>query len=391
MAPRRPKNFLRQNSKEPVRVSNLELFFDLLYVFAVTQLSHTLLQALTLTGMLQALILCFAVWLGWQYTAWVTNWFDPEKLPVRALIFAIMPLGLLMASAIPEAFANRGLMFAICYVGIQIGRTLVALFFLGNQHKLTANFERILAWLCISAIFWIVGGLAEESHRLMWWTTAVACEYFSPMIGFWFPFLGRSETSEWDIEGAHLAERCQLFIIVALGESILETGTTLSGTTEWTLPIILAVMVTFIGSLAMWWIYFDTSSEDGSKRIENSNDPGKIGAYFHYIHVTLVAGIILFAVANELTITKALNEVTTPSLMVLIGGPVLYLIGNALYKKIIYRRYLISHLVGILLLIGLSFFAHLMNMITMSTLSVLILIGVALADTFFKRVNKRAN
>ena len=94
------------------------------------------------------------------------------------------------------------------------------------------------------------------------WAVAVLCEYVSPMLGFPLPGLGRSKTSDWTIEGGHLAERCQLFVIVALGETLLATGATMARAETWDAPILLALLATFLGTLAMWWLYFGTSSKD---------------------------------------------------------------------------------------------------------------------------------
>src|ERR1700712_3947189 len=110
--------FLRDR-RGHTKVTNEELFFDLIYAFAVTQLSHRLLENLSWAGALQTLVLWFAVWLGWQYTAWVTNWFNPENRGMRFMLFGVMLLGLLMSSAIPDAFGAKGLWFAACYAGIQ--------------------------------------------------------------------------------------------------------------------------------------------------------------------------------------------------------------------------------------------------------------------------------
>lgn len=175
------------------------------------------------------------------------------------------------------------------------------------------NFRRILGWLCISAVFWIAGGLAEGHTRLALWAIAVLCEYVSPMFGFRLPVLGRSDSSsEWTIEGHHLAERCQLFVIVALGETILITGATLSEMESWSLPVLIASLVAFLGSLAMWWVYFDTSSKAGSHAISQAENPGQLGAYFHYVHVALVGAIIVCAVANELVIAIPTAASNTP-------------------------------------------------------------------------------
>ena len=107
------RGVLRARDGHEARVTNAELFFDLIYAFAVTQLSHHLLHDLTLLGAVQTLILWFAVWLGWQYTVWVTNWFDPDSMPIRIMLLAVMMIGLLMSSVLPDAFGERGLIFAI--------------------------------------------------------------------------------------------------------------------------------------------------------------------------------------------------------------------------------------------------------------------------------------
>jgi low temperature requirement protein LtrA len=198
------RSTLRDRDRQETKVSAAELFFDLVYVFAVTQISHHLLHHLTGLGALQVLVLWCAVWLGWQYTCWVTNWFDADRLPVRLLLFAVMLVAMLMAIALPEAFGATGLLFAASYATLQVGRTVVVLLLLGRGNPLAPNFRRILAWLCLSAAFWIAGGLAEGAMRLALWGIAVACEYGSPMVGFWTPRMGRSRTSDWTIAGGHL-------------------------------------------------------------------------------------------------------------------------------------------------------------------------------------------
>ncbi|BEO79242.1 low temperature requirement protein A [Serratia sp. Lou2A] len=372
------QNLLRMRDGQGASVSFSELLFDLIYVFAVTQLSHYLLHHLTLTGALETLLLWFAVWLAWQYTAWVTNWFNPDTRQIRLLLFAIMLLGLFAAAALPQAFGERGLIFALFYVAIQVGRSVTVLRLLAPGHPLKRNFHRILGWLCISAVFWIAGGLAEGNARLALWAVAVLCEYVSPMFGFRLPMLGRSDSSsEWTIEGHHLAERCQLFVIVALGETILITGATLSEMESWSLPVLIASLVAFLGSLAMWWVYFDTSSKAGSHAISQAENPGQLGAYFHYVHVALVGAIIVCAVANELVIAHPDGRIQHATAAVLLLGPALYLFANALYKRLVYHRFPLSHLVGLLALAVLAPIAYLTDLLMVNGLTTLIMVVVA--------------
>ncbi len=268
--------FLRDRQGH-ARVTNEELFFDLIYAFAITQLSHRLLDNLTLIGALQTLVLWFAVWLGWQYTAWVTNWFNPENRGMRFMLFAVMLLGLVMGTAIPDAFGAKGLLFAGSFAAIQVGRSAFVVWRLRGNDALRPNFVRILGWLCISGVLWIAGGFSEGEARLAFWVAAVACEYFSPMTGFRLPGLGHSRTADWTIAGAHLAERCQLFVIVALGESILATGAGFSGADHPGAATYVTLAVAFAGSIAMWWIYFDTAAEHGTHAISHAATPAASG------------------------------------------------------------------------------------------------------------------
>lgn len=373
------------------RVSNEELFFDLVYVFAVTQLSHYLLAHLTPLGALQTLILWFAVWLGWQYTAWTTNWFDPGALPVRAVLFAIMGLALVMASALPEAFGPRALVFAACFATIQVGRTVVMLLAAGRRSPLAPNFRRILAWNCVAALFWIAGALSGEPLRIALWIVAVLCEYVSPMFGLPFPFLGRSSTREWTIDGGHLAERCQLFVIVALGESILAAGVAFGHHHDWHAAQVLPFVVSFVGSLAMWWMYFDTSSKDAAHVIEHSDDPGRIGAKFHYTHVILVAGIIVSAVADELVIAEGSHHVEWKYLGPLLGGPAIYLLGNALFKRVVYGFTPQSHIGGLVLLVLLALFASRLSVFTVGAFTTAVMVAVATFEAVVRRRQRRTH
>ena len=371
---------LRKRDGHHARVTYEELVFDLVYVFAVTQLSHSLLHHLTLGGLVETVILWFAVWLGWQYTCWMTNWFNPEAPRIRMLMFGMMFAGLILSSSIPSAFGNGGLVFALAYVAIQWGRTAYIVFELGSGHPLTANYRRMLGWLSISAIFWIAGGLSEGAMRPALWAIAVVCEYFSPMIGFALPGLGRSRTSDWTIEGAHLTERCQLFVIVALGETLLATGVVLAQTEIWSPAVISALLATFLGTLAMWWLYFATSSKDATETITHCDDPGRLGAYFHYVHAILIAGIIATAVGNDLTLAHPHDHVKLSYALVLCAGPAVYLLGSALYKKIVYGRIPLSHFVGVAVLLALLTVAEQLDLLTLSWITTLIMLAIGFWD-----------
>lgn len=301
------------------------------------------------------------------------------------MLFVTMLLALLMACAIPEAFGERGLIFAACYVAMQVGRTLFVVWALGREHALAANYRRMLGWLCIAAVFWIAGGLLEGPVRMACWIVAIACEYLSPMIGFALPGLGRSSTHDWTIEGGHLAERCQLFVIVALGETLLASGATLADASAWHADVLAALAATFLGTLAMWWLYFGTSSQDASAVITASDDPGRIGAYFHYVHAILLAGVIGSAVGNDLVLAHPNAGLETAQVLVLVGGPAVYLLGSAVYKRVVYGRVPRSHLAGALGLLALVPVGYGTNLLVMGWLTTVVLLLVSVWEARVRR------
>ena len=180
------------------RVTYAELFFDLVFVFAVTQISHTLLGRFTPIGALQTTMLFLAVWWVWVYTSWITNWLNPETTPVRVLLFLLMLGGLVLSTSIPKAFESRGLWFATAYAAMQVGKTVFLwLSTPRSRSQARMNAVRITAWLSLSAVFWIAGGFSEGHGRLVLWTTALAIEYVSPAVRFWIPKYGASQVADW--------------------------------------------------------------------------------------------------------------------------------------------------------------------------------------------------
>jgi low temperature requirement protein LtrA len=362
------------------KVTNIELFFDLVFVYAVTQLSHTLLHGLNLLGALQVLLLFLAVWWVWVFTSWVTNWLDPEHPVVRLALLTLMLAGMLLSIALPEAFGSRGLLFAGAYVFMQVGRTLFTLWALGDAAPAnTRNFQRITVWLVISGLLWLTGGWLDGQLRWLLWVAALALEYAGPALAFPVPGMGRSSTSDWNIDGGHLAERCSQFVIIALGESVLVTGSSFADTL-WQSQTMLAFLSAFIGSVAMWWIYFDLGAERGSRSIRQSDDPGRTARVaYTYLHLLIVAGIIVCAVADELTLHDPRQSSDPTSAAVLLGGPMLYLLGNALFKKTVNGTNLpLSHLIGLALLAVLvSAIGH-WSIATLGMATTLVLVLVAI-------------
>ena len=367
---------------QPSRVTNAELFFDLVFVFAVTQISHTLLHHFTPLGAVHVTVLFLAVWWVWVYTAWVTNWLNPELTPVRLLLFSMMLGGLVLSTTIPTAFEGRGLWFAVAYAVMQVGRTAFWMF-ATPRHRTAVrhNAIRILVWLSISAVLWIAGGLSEGETRLCLWIAAVTWEYISPAVRFWVPRLGFSSVEAWAVEGSHMAERCSLFVIIALGEAVVVNGATFAEL-DWTADNMLAFIAALVGSIAMWWVYFHKGAEAGSERISKSAESGRLARLaYTYLHMPIVAGIILTAVSDELVLKHPSDHSDVRIIVSTIGGPLVFLVGTILFKHAIRGFLQLSHCVGIILMLALWWFAAELSALWLSVVTSAIMIVVAVWES----------
>jgi len=312
--------------------TTVELFFDLVYVFAVTQLSHQILGDLSVAGVARAAFLLLIVWWAWIYTTWMANWFDPESPAVRGVLTAVMLASLLMAATLPQAFGERGLLFAASYVALQVGRN-VAAWLLTRRHRLGDVFARLVVWSAASGVLWLAGAALDSDRRLMLWIPALALELAAPAAGYWLPGRGRAATADYDIEGGHFAERCQTFIIIALGESIVVTGATASAA-GLTSTVGLCLVVAFVETAALWWLYFGATAEHARATLSTCDDPGRLARdAYTYLHLPIIAGIIATAVANDLLIADPHHALHGVGLAMMLGGPALFLLGESLFRR----------------------------------------------------------
>jgi low temperature requirement protein LtrA len=372
------------------RVTSMELFFDLVYVLAVTQLSHLLVGHLTVRGAAQMALLLVAVWIAWVYNAWFTNWFDPDRRLVRLVLLGVMLASLLMSATLPAAFGDRGLVFAGAYVAMQVGRTSFVVAAFRDEPGLRRNFQRVLAWLVASGLLWLAGGLAHGTAREALWLAAVAVDFTAPMVGFFTPGLGRSRTTDWTIAGGHFGERFPLFVILALGESLLITGTVF-GELPFSALTVAAFVVAFLGSVALWWVYFDRSAEDAGGVIAGSADPGRLGrSAYTYCHLPMVAGIIVTAVGDELTIAHPDGHASMATAATVLGGPALFLAGHALFKWAVFGRLSVPRLLAIVALAALWPARSALSPLLLASAATLVVAAVAVSDTRMARARARS-
>lgn len=390
--PPRGSSLLRNHGGGHAPVSYLELFFDLVFVFAITQLSHTVLHHMSAAGLAEALVLFLAVWWAWMFTTWATNWTDPERVPVRIMLLVAMLASLGLAVAVPRAFADGddtgALLFAACYVMVQFGRSLFVAWAMarsdpsGWRGNGARNMLRITAWFALSAPLWFAGAALDHAlPRLGLWAIALVLEYGGPFLGFATPGLGRSQPSDWDISGSHLAERCALFVIIALGEGIVVTGTSFAGG-DADAAHVLAFVLAFIGSALMWWIYFDLGAERGARHIAHHRDPGRVArSAYTYLHMPIVAGIVVSAVADALLLEEPAGHTEPGLVLTQCGGLLVYVLGNGLFKRFSspLRVFPPSHLAGCFLLAGAGLWAWLMHPLALAFVGVSVLVLAVVA------------
>ncbi len=306
--------------------TSLELFFDLVFVFAVTQVSHLLIDSLTWQGALHATIAFMVVWWSWQYTVWVTNELDPDVIRTRMLLLLLMLASLLMAIAIPEAFGDRALLFAGSYVFIQVARHGYLTFVTAGPGTVERRRSfHILSWFCLSGCFWIAGAFLDGDARILTWLLALAIDLIAPRVAYWLPF-SKMDLSAWKVGADHFVERFQAFTIIALGETVVLTGAAAAGL-ELDAAVLAATTAAFVSTAALWWLYFNSVATVFERLLAGSEARTALARdLFTYGHIPIVAGIVLCAVGDELVLHGHAETLSLPVTVGLAAGPVLYLL-----------------------------------------------------------------
>jgi low temperature requirement protein LtrA len=377
-----------QPARRPLRersigrqVTNIELFADLVYIFAITQLAAYLRSNPNGGGVLRSVLLLGMVWAVWIYTTWITNWVNPEYIEIRLLLVAGMLVSLAMAAALPRAFGDLGPAVGVGYALMQSGRSLFMVIVLRGPPR--RNFERVLAWRSVVAGLALAGGLVYGAPRVVLWVLAVTMDVAGTTVGYATPGLGRSRTQDWTVGGGHFAARCQAFILIALGETLITTGGTLSGLRGISGLHAAAFTVAFAGSVALWWLYFVRVADASTRIIVSSPDPGRLGrSAFQLIHPVMVAGIIVWSVGEEKILTSPLSSVTVASAWKILGGPALFLAGHAAFKFVVWRTIPWSRIAGVAAVALLALASAALPEIALGACAAAVVAVVAAADHY---------
>jgi low temperature requirement protein LtrA len=342
----------RQHTDEEARASYMELFFDLVFVLVVTQLSALLLRDPSLHGALKMFFLLLVAWWAWIYTTWTTNWFDPDTIPMRLVLLIGMVAAMLGAIAIPDAFGERALLLVVGYVGLQVVRNTFVLLSTETGDRLYLPLLRFWRWNAAIGVLWLVGAFLHGSARVAVWVVALVLDYLGPFAGHWWPGLGRSAAVDWELIPSHFAERLYLFVMIALGESIVATGS-IASHRAMTPPRLVALLAAIFITAALWWLYFDYHADRAREELAAAGDErGRLGRDLTYVHVPIVAGIIVVAVGNELVVANPWKKLPGHELVLLAAGPVLYLLGGLALKLRVLGVIATQRLVAVALVCG---------------------------------------
>ncbi|MEH0933404.1 low temperature requirement protein A [Micromonospora sp. CPCC 205558] len=370
----RPERLLR-GGDSPLSASFLELFFDLAFVLALSQLAVHLLHDLTPVGALHTALLLTGVWWIWVTTTWFADWYDPESPAVRWLLVGAALSSLLAGVAIPQAMDGRGLLFAGAYVSVHIARGAVTAFSL-RGHPRQQRALRILCWFSVSAVPWLAGGFLPE-WRMPLWLLALAIDVTGPRFGWPTPWMGRTGPQELRLAGEHFAERYQQIMIIALGELVLVTGLSYADT-DLALPQTATFLLVFATAVLIGLLYVTPAGQRLGPAIEHA-DPSRLGVITGYLHLVMVAGLVVTAVGAELSIAHPLRTGDTTAVLAILGGPALFLVGRILFSAAIHRR-LSWHRVVALLVLGGAAAVLRLPLLAVSAVSTAVVLVVVVLD-----------
>ena len=361
-------------------VSPLELLFDLVYVFAIGQLSHHLVAHVDLRTGAETVVMALAVFYAWYMVAWGANWLDPDPLSVRVALVGLMFASLLMSVAIGDAFAGRAWLFVTGYLLLQIGRCVFLIVALRGRPQ-SEHFVNDLVWELLAGVLWVTGAIADADARLVLWGLAVALTYGGAAAQHWLPGRGRRvDLEHTEIAGGNLVERFRMFFIIMLGEAVLTTSSAFAGK-PFTLERLLALAIGFAGIVALWWCYFERAEPIGAAAAETAQDAGTVGLWGTWALTLIVLALIAIAVADELAIADPGDDATLGFTVLAFGGPALFLLAQLLFHHAALGRALRSRVLVLAALATLAVATAQLSLIVGIAVSSAVLLAVAITDT----------
>ncbi len=325
----------------------LELFFDLVFVFAITQITGFIAEHGTWTSMLEALAILAVLWWAWVAYAWLGNTAGSDGGTMRVVLLTAMGPLLILCLAVPGAFAGDGLTFGLAYAAVR-GLHLVGYAVLARSDPaLHGVVVRLATTIVPAALLLVVAGALDGRLRALCWIAALAVDYGG---------LALRGTEGWRVEPAHFAERYGLIIIIALGESIVSLGVGASHV-ELGSRVIVAALLGMVVAAALWWAYFDVVALAGEHRMTALPAAGQSRIArdsYSYLHLPMVGGIMLFAVGVKQSLTAETHELSGVVAVSLCGGVALYLVALSAFKRRNYGSFNRPRLVAAVVLVLLA-------------------------------------
>jgi low temperature requirement protein LtrA len=318
-------------AEEERKTSYLELFFDLVFVFAFTQVTALILEDTSPQGFARAALVLAMVWWAWSAYAWMTNAVDVENAVTRLIMFAAMVAGFFMALAVPDAFQDEAAWFAVAYFAVRVLQPALYLWGVRDEPETFGVLLRLTPWFVIAAFVALVGGFVDPDYRAWVWVASLVIDVIGTLT---------AARGDWHVSPSHFAERFALIVIIALGESIVAIGVGTSHLTR-DATYAISVVVAFAGVAALWWAYFDftaVAAERSLRRASGRDRSALARDIFTYFHYPLVLGVILYAVAAKKTLEHPRDPLSNAGRWALGLGIALFLVGFALMRFRVIRR-----------------------------------------------------
>ena len=318
-------------AEEERKTSYLELFFDLVFVFAFTQVTALILEDTSPRGFARAALVLAMVWWAWSAYAWMTNAIDVENAVTRLIIFAAMVAGFFMALSVPDAFQDEAAWFAVAYFAVRVLQPALYLWGVRDEPETFGVLLRLTPWFFIAAFVALVGGFVDPDYRAWVWVASLVIDVIGTLT---------AARGDWHVSPSHFAERFALIVIIALGESIVAIGVGTSHLTR-DATYAISVVVAFAGVAALWWAYFDftaVAAERSLRRASGRDRSALARDIFTYFHYPLVLGVILYAVAAKKTLEHPRDPLSNAGRWALGLGIALFLVGFALMRFRVIRR-----------------------------------------------------
>jgi low temperature requirement protein LtrA len=317
--------------EEERKTSYLELFFDLVFVFAFTQVTALILEDASAQGFARAALVLAMVWWAWSAYAWMTNAIDVENFVTRLIMFAAMVAGFFMALAVPHAFTDEAAWFAVAYFVVRVLNSALYSWGVRDDHETLKATLRLAPWFLVAAVVALVGGFVDSDYRAWVWLASLVIDVVGTLT---------VARADWHVSPTHFAERFALIVIIALGESIVAIGVGTAGLDR-DATYAVSVVIAFAGVAALWWAYFDFTAVAAERSLRRATGPARgvlARDVFTYLHYPLVLGIIFYAVAAKKTLEHPLDPLSTPGRWALGLGIAFFLCGFALMRFRVIRR-----------------------------------------------------